>query len=113
MYHLAWWKVNAYSILVQLLQLASAYFVLVALEVDQQITDYLFIFLLSCLAYVLPFVGGRELAFVFGADFLGLDKELSLAISLFFYLSLALTSLTGLIFLLFPALLKTEKEDLS
>jgi hypothetical protein len=105
-FHKAWWKVNAYSVLVQFLQITTIIFILMALGVTDLIPDYVFIFLISCLAYVLPFIAAREMAFVFGATSLGLDTELSLAISLFFYLALALTSLTGMFFVIFPKKLK-------
>ncbi len=105
-FHNAWWKVNAYSVLVQFLQITTVLFILMALGVTELIPDYLFIFLISCLAYILPFIAAREMAFVFGATTLGLDAELSLAISLFFYLALALTSLTGMYFVLFPKKMK-------
>jgi uncharacterized membrane protein YbhN (UPF0104 family) len=98
----AWAAVNGYALAVQALQVATAWFILLALGVQEHVMDYLFIFLLACIAYILPFIGAREMAFVFGAEALGLDPELSLAISLFFYLSLAVTSLSGIWFLLFP-----------
>lgn len=101
-YKSAWIRVNLFSLIIQLLQVATAYFILLALHIDSQIAEYLFVFLVSCLAYVLPFIGAREMAFVFGASELGLDLELSLAISLFFYLSLALSSFLGIYFLFFP-----------
>lgn len=101
----AWWKVSGYSVLVQILQIVCTFFILLSLHVDQHIIDYLFIFLISCLALVLPFIGAREMAFVFGSAFLGLDPDLSLTISLFFFLCSAVTSLGGLFFFLFPAFL--------
>ncbi len=95
----AWTRAALLSIIVQFLQVVCTYCILLALNVETQILDYLFVFLLSCLAFVLPFLGAREMAFVFGADFLGLNPDLSLTISLLFYLALALTSLIGLYFL--------------
>ena len=108
-FHPAWWKVNAYSIIVQVLQVTCTFFIILALNVDYHIFDYLFIFLISSLAFVLPFLGAREMAFVFGATYLGLDPELSLTISLFFYLSMAVTSLSGLFYFMFPSYLIVEK----
>ena len=109
-FHKAWLKVNAYSVIVQSLQITCTFFIMMALNMDQHIIDYLFIFLLSSLAFVLPFLGAREMAFVFGASYLGLDPELSLTISLLFYLSMAVTALSGLFYFLFPAHIKTENE---
>jgi uncharacterized membrane protein YbhN (UPF0104 family) len=107
----AWWKVTGYSILVQSLQITCTFFILLALNVNHQIVDYLFIFLLSSMAFVLPFMGAREMAFVFGASFLGLDADLSLTVSLFFFLSMAITSMSGLFFFFFPSFLILEKVE--
>lgn len=101
-FKVAWIKVNMFSFVVQALQVLTSYLILMALGVEEQVLNYLFIFLLSCMAYVMPFVGARELAFVYGATYFGLDEELSLTISLFFYLSLSVTSFLGIYFLLFP-----------
>lgn len=106
----AWWKVTGYSLIVQILQVTTTFFILLALNVDSHVMDYLFIFLLSCMAYVLPFIGAREMAFVFGATAMGLDPDLSLTISLFFYLALAITSLSGIYFLLFPKQLEGDSR---
>ncbi len=107
----AWWKVSGYSVLVQILQIVCTFFILLSLNVDQHIIDYLFIFLISCLALVLPFIGAREMAFVFGSSFLGLDPDLSLTISLFFFLCSAATSLGGLFYFLFPSFLTMPKME--
>lgn len=101
-------KANLLSLLVQATQVLCSFCVLMALGVHQQIPDYLFVFLLSCYAYMIPVIGAREIAFVFGAEAMGLDMNLSLAISLFFYLSLAVSSLSGMVFLFFPSLLENE-----
>lgn len=108
-FHPAWWKVNGYSFIVQNLQIACTFFIIMALNIDHHIVDYLFIFLLASLAFVLPFIGAREMAFVFGASYLGLDPDLSLTISLFFYLAMAVTSLSGLFYFLFPSYLTVDK----
>ena len=107
-YHSAWWQVNGHSLIVQLLQVLTTYFVLMALHVDDHLVDYIFVFLISSIAYVLPFLGARELVFVLGAEALGLNSDLSLAVSLYFYLALATTSLCGIYFLFFPKHLHEE-----
>lgn len=101
-------KSNLLSLLVQATQILCSYCVLMALGVNEHVSDYLFVFLLSCYAYMVPVIGAREMAFVFGAEAMGLDMNLSLAISLFFYLSLAFTSLCGVVFLFVPSLLEEE-----
>lgn len=99
---------NILSLMVQGTQILCSYCVLMSLGVDNHVTDYLFIFLLSCYAYMIPVMGAREMAFIFGAQAMGLDKNLSLAISLFFYLSLAVTSLSGVLFLFKPELIDQQ-----
>lgn len=99
---------NLLSLAVQATQILCSYCVLMSLGVNEHIADYLFVFLLSCYAYMIPVIGAREMAFVFGAQAMHLDMNLSLAISLFFYLSLAATSLTGVVFLFKPDLLEQK-----
>lgn len=96
------------SVGVQIFQVVTSFCVIMALGVQDGILEYLFVFLLSSFAFVLPMIGAREIAFVFGAEYLGLNMEVSLAISLLFYLSLATSSLLGAMFLLFPKLLGKE-----
>jgi hypothetical protein len=101
----AWNYTQLLSLGVQILQALTAYLVIMALDIDEQIANYLFVFLLATFAFILPIVGAREMAFVFGAEYLGLNMELSLAIGLLFYLCLALNSLMGSYFLLNPSAL--------
>lgn len=101
-YKPAFLPVNILSVLVQLLQVVTVYFVILALNIDEQIVEYIFIFLLSSFAYMLPFLGARELAFVYGAEYIGLNEEVSLSISLLFYIVIALNSLLGAIFFVIP-----------
>lgn len=101
-YKPAWLKVNILSIAVQLLQLSAAYFVVKSMNLDSLVIEYLFIFMLSSFAYMLPFIGARELAFVYGAEVIGLNEEISLTISLLFYTVIVINSLLGGIFFIFP-----------
>lgn len=107
-YMSAWISTQALSIIVQALQASTTYFVILALNIDQGIVDYIFVFMLASFAFVLPLVGAREMAFVFGANYLGLNMELSLAIGLLFYLCLAANSLIGSYFILNPKSLGEE-----
>ena len=109
-YSKAWLGISTSSLVIQILQLVTTYFILLALGVNEHILDYLFIFLLSSFAFVLPMIGAREMAFVFGAEYLGLNMELSLAVSLIFYLCTAFNSLLGSYYLLFPSKLKSENQ---
>ena len=58
--------------------------------------------MLSSFAYMLPFIGARELAFVYGAEVIELNEEISLTISLLFYTVIVINSLLGGIFFIFP-----------
>lgn len=107
----AFWSTNLHSIGVQALQVACTFFVIKAIGIDSLVSEYLFVFLLASFAFVLPMMGAREMAFVFGSDYLGLDQELSLAISLLFYLSMAASSLVGAYFLIFPKSLGKSDVD--
>lgn len=107
-YHPAWFSVNGFSLVMQLFQMLTVWLVLLSLGIEAQRVDYLFVFMVSSLAYMLPFMGARELTFVLGANALGLDPDLSLAISLFFYLTLAGNSLLGVYFMVYPNKLKVS-----
>jgi len=101
-YKPAWFKVNALSIGVQIFQLLAAWCIVKALHVELLQIEYLFVFMLSSFAYMLPFIGARELAFVYGAEVIGLNEEISLSISLLFYTVIVINSLLGAIFFIFP-----------
>jgi uncharacterized membrane protein YbhN (UPF0104 family) len=78
------WSTSLYSVGVQAFQVVCAFCVIMSLGVDESIAEYLFVFLLASFAFVLPMIGAREMAFVFGAEYLGLNMEVSLAIGLLF-----------------------------
>lgn len=94
------WKSFAYSALVQLAQLGSVFFILKALVIQIQTIAYLFIFLISSIVSVLPLtiggIGSREITFLYGAKFLGLNESTSVGISMVFFLITALVSLFGI-----------------
>lgn len=93
-------KTSLMSVLVQVSQLLTAFFILKALGVDELQFRYLFVFLISSIVAMLPIsIGGmglRELTFLYGSQFLFLDEGSSVAISLLFYLITAFVSLTGI-----------------
>lgn len=107
------WITNIQSLGVQLLQLFAALLILLSLEPDADLLAYLFVFLLSSMVAVLPLtiggIGSREFTFMLGAQWLGLDLNLSIALSLLFYLISAFTSFWGLIYSLGPGLILEEK----
>lgn len=91
---------NLQSLTVQLLQVLSAWCLLLSLDYTGDLPATLFVFLLSSIVAVIPFTvggaGARELTFVVGAGWLGLDMEASVTLSLLFYLITALVSLYGI-----------------
>lgn len=92
-------KANLYSIGGQVAQMIAAYFILVALGIDEKILEYQFIFLLSAIVAVLPLtiggMGARELVFIYSYEYIGIDKNAAVAFSLIYFLITAITSLIG------------------
>jgi len=91
------------GIVVQVLQLACVYMIMQSMGITQNEPAYLFIFLVSSAASVLPVtVGGlgiRELVFLEGAVWFQTGTENAVLISLIFYLVTLFTSLWGGIWL--------------
>tara|TARA_R110002051_G_scaffold325867_1_gene432541 strand:+ start:73270 stop:74139 length:870 start_codon:yes stop_codon:yes gene_type:complete len=96
------WTSFGYSFLVQLFQLASAYFILKALQIEFNTSPYLFIFLVSSIVSVIPLtiggIGSRELTFFYGATLLHLDENTSIGVSMVFFLITALVSFVGVFY---------------
>jgi uncharacterized membrane protein YbhN (UPF0104 family) len=95
-------KTNLMSAGVQAAQLFSVYFILCALGHSTDYAAYLFVFLVSSIVAVIPFtiggLGARELTFFVGAQWLHLDINISLAVSLIFFATTALVSLWGIVY---------------
>ena len=100
------WKTYFLSLLVQMLQVLGALLILLALKGSGNTASYLFVFLISSMVAVLPItiggIGSREFTFMLGAQWLGLDPALSVALSLLFYLLNAFMSFWGIIYSLGP-----------
>ncbi len=90
------------SFIVQLIQALCAYFIFLAIGGSGNVAGYLFVFLISSIVAMLPFtiggVGSREITFLYGSIFMGLDENLSIAMSLMFYLITAFVSFFGFYF---------------
>lgn len=90
---------SIYSLVVQGLQLLSAYFILASLGVYTDILAYQILFLASSIVAVLPFtiggVGARELTFVLGHEYLGVDQNVAVVFSFLFFFVTAVVSLGG------------------
>lgn len=97
-----YWKSFGYSALVQLAQLCSVLCILKSLHLEVATIPYLFIFLMSSIVAVLPMtiggIGSREVVFLYGALWLGLDENTSVGISVVFFLLTATVSLAGVVF---------------
>ncbi len=95
-----------WSMLLQMMQLFSAAFILHAFHQYTNVTEYLFLFFFSAIATALPItiggVGAREAVFLYGADYLHLNTELSIALSFMFFLLSAFVSLGGIYWVFFP-----------
>lgn len=106
-------QTTLFSFGVQILQVFSALFILFTIDGSDDVLSYLFIFLISSIVAMLPIsiggIGTRELTFLYGARLLGLDQNLSVAMSLMFYLITAFVSFWGIGFALKGDL---RKEDL-
>lgn len=96
------WKSLGYSALVQLCQLVCVVFIMMALGITNSPLLYMFIFLVSSIVAVLPLtiggIGSREVTFLYGAKWLGLDANISIGISMVFFIITALASLMGIVY---------------
>ena len=86
--------------------------ILYAFQQFTDISEYLFLFFFSAIATALPItiggVGAREMVFLLGAKFLHLNNELSIALSLMFFLLSAIVSLGGIYWVFFPPFRREE-----
>jgi hypothetical protein len=91
---------------VQMSQVLSVWMILIALNVETNLTAYLFVFLISSIVAVIPFtiggIGARELTFLYASQLLGLDLPTSIALSMIFFLITAIVSLGGMVYLIRP-----------
>jgi len=104
------------GILVQVLQVICTYLIMAALHIPSHVSEYIFIFLVSSVVSVLPLtIGGlgiREIVFLEGSRYFGLAREVSVVISLLFYLITVITSLAGIFFVFKDPLAQKNKDPL-
>lgn len=107
---LFWW-----SVLLQMMQLITAVFILIAFHQTTKLFDYLFLFFISAVATALPVtiggIGAREMVFLFGSRYLSLHNEISIALSLLFFLLTALLSLIGMYWVFYPPFRREPVPD--
>ena len=93
-------KIILYSVLIQALQVTSVFCVLASTNSFDRYVEYGVLFLVSSIASVFPLsvggIGVRELAFVYGAKYLGVDESIAIMLSVTFLLITGFTSLFGL-----------------
>lgn len=94
---------GVYSFFVQLGQVISAWFILKALHIDAAYWDYLTLFMISSVFAVIPLtvggLGAREMVFLFGSEYLLIQEAPAVAFAVLFFITQALSSLVGLLFL--------------
>ena len=94
------WGSFGYSALLQAIQLGATFCIIKALGITGNILVYLFIFMISSIVSVIPLtiggIGSREVTFLYGAKWLGLDANTAIVISFVFFLITAFISLLGI-----------------
>jgi uncharacterized membrane protein YbhN (UPF0104 family) len=89
------------SLLIQALQVASAFFILTSLSQNVNNIDYLAIFLISTIATIIPLTiggaGAREITFFYLLNAIHLDSGAGIALSLIFFCVSAISSLPGIL----------------
>lgn len=92
-------KTNALSLGVQLMQLISAYFILLAIGVEANYVEYLAVFLVSSIVAVLPFtiggIGARELMFLLASEYFAIEQFQAVTFSILFFIITAISSFAG------------------
>ena len=96
-------QTTLYGLLVQILQLITAIFIILALKDSVPIVEFLFLFLFSSVVAVLPLtiggVGAREFTFLYGLKLLSLEPTSGVAFSFIFFLITFISSAIGALFL--------------
>jgi len=102
------------GIFVQAAQVVCVYLIMATLGIPLQVSEYVFIFLVSSVLAVLPLtiggIGIREVVFLEGSKLFGLVQETSVVISLLFYLITLITSAIGLIYIFRNPLTEKNKD---
>ncbi len=103
---------TALSVVLQVIQVVAAYVLLLGLGSFENAWPFLLIFTLSSMLSVLPLsiggIGLREVTFFYGAQWLQLDSEMAVALSVLFFAINALVSLLGLPYHFKPAFKATS-----
>lgn len=91
-----------YSFVIQFTNMLCAVALLYGLGITVNMTDYIMLFMVSCIASVIPIsfggAGLRELTFLYLAPFMQLNVEAGVALSLIYFIINILASLLGIVF---------------
>ncbi len=89
------------SLLIQIAQVISAFFILKAISQNAHVVDYLVIFLISTIATIIPITiggaGAREITFFYLLGFIQVGTNAGVALSLIFFVISAISSLAGIL----------------
>ncbi|WP_462282070.1 lysylphosphatidylglycerol synthase transmembrane domain-containing protein [Salinivirga cyanobacteriivorans] len=103
-------RISGLSLIVQIGQVLTAFFVLLAFGVEMNFLSYLLVFLISSIAIIIPVsiggVGLRELVFFYGSQWFGLHTETSIALALTIYFVTVIVNFSGVYFFI-----KTPQYD--
>ncbi|MFW6267535.1 MAG: lysylphosphatidylglycerol synthase transmembrane domain-containing protein [Marinilabiliaceae bacterium] len=100
--------VGLWSMVVQGIQMLAAVFILYSLGADNsgRYDAYLFLFFLSAIMAAIPVtlggIGAREFTFLMGAEYLNLQQDMAVALSLLFFFVSAVSALPGVWFTIRP-----------
>jgi uncharacterized membrane protein YbhN (UPF0104 family) len=109
------WPTFYWGLAVQVTQVFCVYAILLGLHVPIQQSEWIFIFLAAAVITVIPVslgggLGTRELVFVEGARYFGLDMHIAPVISILFYLSSAVSAIWGVYFIYHDPLANTSDD---
>ncbi len=110
-------RVIIMSVIIQGLQMLSAILILKSMgtEIAGHEDDYLFLFMFSSIMSALPIslggLGLREVTFMFGSQYLGLNQDHAVALSLIFYLISLFVSLFGGYYAYKPAIMFDDQVN--
>ena len=105
------------AIIVQMIQMITCLIILFSLNADLtgSSANYLFLFFLSAIMGAIPItlggLGAREVTFLFGAQYLGIDQTSAVAMSLVFYAISAITALPGIAYTMRPSEILEKREE--
>lgn len=99
-----------YSIMIQIFQVVSVFFILKSFQIDGNYFIYFFMFLVSSVLSVISFagLGIREFVFFYGAEFFDFHADSSATVALAFSMITAFVSFLGIIYLIKPIEIKKK-----